>query len=115
MSKPDAIRVLASGPAQPMTALFGIPFRKATYEALAIGPAQPMTEARRAEMELFLSPDYLRVALTDEALAITLAAQQGLILDDNFLEALKLNQVIGGRLEQLAIRQKENEYATRRK
>jgi hypothetical protein len=88
--------------------------KPAAIGAPASGPARPMTEASRAELEVFLSPDYLRVALTDEARAITLAAQQGLILDDNFLEALKLNKIIGARLEQLAIRQKEQEYANRR-
>ena len=75
--------------------------KPAAIGAPSSGPARPMTEAKRAELEMFLSPDYLRVALTDEALAITLAAQQGLILDDNYLEALKLNKVIGLRLEQL--------------
>ena len=88
--------------------------KPAAIPVLAIGPARTMSPEKREVLELFLSPDYLRVALTDEALAITLAAQQGLILDENFLEALKLNKVIGARLEQLAIRQKENEYANRR-
>jgi hypothetical protein len=88
--------------------------KPADIQVLAVGPARTMSPDKREVLELFLSPDYLRVALTDEALAITLAAQQGLIMDDNFLEALKLNQTIGARLEQLAIRQKENEYATRR-